>query len=231
MKLTHPLFSRPIVFRENRVPVLVVEEPCTFRRLALDLIGQSEGLDGEFVLSRNDCCLDCGDSLRVFQDYAHLENVDRRVQTKALSALLRAAQEVLPEEALRLSRQLQEYLSKLALLSDAPVAYEQSENLPSLLKAMDFRVDLSGLTPCEALLEQLLLAQRFLKEPCIGLIHARTYFSAEEMRQLYASALYHKLHLMLLEARAPEPPLPDEELRLYDRDLCELTLDSPDEIL
>lgn len=231
MKLTHPLFSRPIVFRENRVPVLVVEEPCTFRRLALDLIGQSEGLDGEFVLSRNDCCLDCGDSLRVFQDYAHLENVDRRVQTKALSALLRAAQEALPEEALHLTRELQEYLSKLALLSDAPVAYEQSENLAALLKAMDFRVELSGLSPCEALLEQLLLAQRFLKEPCLALIHARTYFSAEEMRQLYAMAQYHKLHLLLLETRAPEPPLPDEELRLFDRDLCELTLDSPDEIL
>ena len=44
-------------------------------------------------------------------------------------------------------------------------------------------------------------------------------------------AQYHKLHLLLLEARAPEPPLPEEELRLFDRDLCELTLDSPDEIL
>lgn len=231
MKLTHPLFSSPIRFRENRVPVLVVEEPASFRRLALDLIGQSEGCDGEFVLSRNDCCLNCGDSLRVFQDYAHLEAVDRRIQTKALSALLRAAQEALPGEALRLSRELQEYLAKLALLSDAPVAYEQSENLASLLKAMDFRVDLGGLTPCEALLEQLLLAKRFLKEPCLILVHARTYFSAEEMRQLYAMAQYHKLHLMLLEARAPEPPLPDEELRLFDRDLCELTLDSPDEIL
>ena len=111
------------------------------------------------------------------------------------------------------------------------MAYEQSENLAALLKAMDFRVELSGLSPCEALLEQLLLAQRFLKEPCLALIHARTYFSAEEMRQLYAMAQYHKLHLLLLETRAPEPPLPDEELRLFDRDLCELTLDSPDEIL
>ena len=44
-------------------------------------------------------------------------------------------------------------------------------------------------------------------------------------------AQYHKLHLLLLEARALEPPLPEEELRLFDWDLCELTLDSPDEIL
>ena len=182
MKLMHPLFSRPICFRENHIPVLILENPVAFRRIASELIGQSEGRVGGFILSRDDCCLDCSEHLRVFYDYAHLDIVEKRIQTKELSALLRTVQESLAEETFRLSQAMQEYLARLAMLAEKPVAYEQSENLSALLKAMDFRVDLSGLSPCEALFEQLALAQRCMKNPCMALIHARTYFSSAEMQ-------------------------------------------------
>ena len=51
MKLVHLLLSRPIQFRENSIPVLVMENPVVFRRLVADLIHQSEGKGGEFILS------------------------------------------------------------------------------------------------------------------------------------------------------------------------------------
>lgn len=222
MKLVHPLFSEPIRFRENQVQVLTVENPAMFRTLVYELTEQAEGKEGRFVLSVNDRLLECAGHLQVIADYAHLSAPDKRLQTKLFAALLRQAQESLAEESFRLSLQMQEYLGKLAALADYPVAYEQSENLPALLKAMDFRVDMEGLPPHEMLYEYLSLLDRTLKEQCFVLVQAKAYFTGQELLQLYAMAHYRKWKLLLLEAHALPIRLEGEQHRLYDADLCEL---------
>ena len=53
MMLAHPLLQSPIEFKENRVPVLIVENGQLFRRLIGDLLAQENGEPGEFALSEN----------------------------------------------------------------------------------------------------------------------------------------------------------------------------------
>ena len=225
MKLAHPLLSSPIVFCENQIPVLVLENAAAFREFAVELLQQSEGQEGTFVLSRADRCLDCAEHLNVFLDFLHPPELEKRLQSKLITALLREAQETLAGETLQFSRAVQEYMGKLAALADYPVAFEQSENLPALLKAMDFRADLSGLSACEALLEQMTLLHGLAKDQCFVLVNAKAFFSAAELEKLYKMARYRKLCLLLLEPRAGTI-LPGEQVRLFDEDLCELTLDS-----
>lgn len=222
MKLVHPLFGEPIRFGENSIQVLTVENPVMFRTLVFELTEQAESKEGRFVLSVNDRLLDCAGHLQVVGDYAHLSAPDKRLQTKLFTALLRHAQETMAEETFRLSAQLQEYLGKLAALADYPVAYEQSENLLPLLKAMEFRVDLEDLPPHETLYEYLSLLDRLLKDQCFVLVQAKTYFSEQELLQLYSMAQYRKWNLLLLEAHAAPRRLEGEVHRLYDADLCEL---------
>ena len=69
MKLAHPLLSSPIAFCENQIPVLVLENAAAFREFAVELLQQSEGQEGAFVLSRADRCLDCAEHLNVFLDF------------------------------------------------------------------------------------------------------------------------------------------------------------------
>ena len=226
MKLMHPLFSLPISFAENCIQVLTIEHPSMFRELVLELMAQSESKEGRFVLSHHDHLLDCADCLHVISDYAHITEPDKKLQNKLIAALLREAQEELAEETLLLCRNIQQYLGKLAAMADYPVAYEQSENLTALLKAMEFRVELEGLPAHEALYEHIALYHRLIKHPCFVLIHAKSYFSSEELRQLYSMAQYQKWNLLLLESHMAEERLEGEEHRLFDRDLCELLLDS-----
>ena len=63
------------------------------------------------------------------------------------------------------------------------------------------------------------------KDQCFVLVNAKAFFSAAELEKLYKMARYRKLCLLLLEPRAGTT-LPGEEIRLFDEDLCELTLDS-----
>lgn len=230
MKLAHPLFSNPIVFRENSVPVLVLENPHAFRSLAAELVRQSECGEGQFVLSERDALLDCASHMNVILDFIHIETIDKRVQTKAINALIRSAQETLAQETCQFSLVLQEYLGKLANLAESPVDYDHSENLPALLKAMDFRIDIGGLPPCEVLYEQLALLHRLSKDQCFALVNAKSFFSCEELAQLYQMTQYQKMHLFMLESHASDPICPFENVILFDADLCELHLDSLDEI-
>lgn len=230
MKLMHPLFSAPIPFQENVIPVLVIENPIAFRKLATDLVRQSEGTSGEFVLSIQDKPVDCAGHLNVFYDYCHLGTLEKRMQTRALNALIRNVYETMPQETFRFSQIIQEYLGRLATLAEYPVAYEQSENLNALLKAMDFHVDLEGLPACEALYEQMSLIHRLTKGQCFALINAKSFLSMEELHNLYKMTQYQKMNLMLLESRAPKPLSAQEKVILFDEDLCEIVLDSRDEM-
>ena len=230
MKLAHPLFSTPIRFREDRVQVLALEAPEAFRKLVAEIAAQSEGGEGAFVLSRDDACLKIEDHIHVIFDFIHPQALEKKVQSKAIAALIQEAHETLTVETLQFSQAVQAYLGKLAALADYPVAFAQSENLPELLKAMEFRVDLSDLPAFEALYERMALIDGLTKHQCFALVNARAYFSAEELKKLYAMARYRKLAMLMIESRI-DAPLPDEDIRLFDADLCELTLDSEGEIV
>ena len=50
MMLAHPLLQSPIEFKENRIPILVVENGQLFRRLIADLLaklGENNGTDAK----------------------------------------------------------------------------------------------------------------------------------------------------------------------------------------
>ena len=227
MKLAHPLFSSPVCFQENRIPVLVFESPIIFRNMVLEITRAGEEGDGDFALSRHDSLLKAEDHIHVFMDFTHLSEVDKRLQTKAVQALAKSAQEQLAMDIHQLSLEIRTFLSKLATLSDFPAAYEESENLTELLKAMDFRVDLASLPPIEALYEQICLVHRLSKNQLFVLVNAKTFFSSDELTSLYKMTTYNKIHLLLMESHVHEIIKEYESVTLFDKDLCELTLENP----
>ena len=54
MKLAHSLFDTPIVFKENRVNILVIENKRELANMIYELIDCSEGVGGRYVLSEDD---------------------------------------------------------------------------------------------------------------------------------------------------------------------------------
>lgn len=225
MKLMHPLFSRPIEFQENRVQVLTVEQPVLFRDMLSDLLKQSEGEEGAFVLSEEGECLDPAKYLYPIADCFHLDQIGRKMQVRLMHELLRTAQEKMPKETADLTGQIQQYFARLILLSEFPVEYEHGENLSALLKAMDIRVDLEDLSVPEALCEHISLYHQLMGRGCVVLVRVKDLMTPDELRRFYQMAGYQKWNLLLLEAHGQEERLPEEQHRLFDRDLCELILE------
>ena len=222
MKLMHPALAEPIAFCENRIAVLTVERPELYRSMALDLIRQSEGEEGEWILSEEGKILDCAASLHAVYDFAHLEDFDKRASARFFSGMQKIAFEDLQQETHGLMRNIQEYLGRLAVLSDHPVTYDAEENIPALIKAFGFRIDLSDLPPSEMLYEHMRLYEKALKQACFVLIGAKAWFAKDELIEIYKMASYRKWKLLLLERYPGAELLPEEDLIVIDRDLCEL---------
>ena len=70
MMLAHPLLQSPIEFKENRVPVLIVENGQLFRRLIGDLLAQENGEPGEFALSENAGLTEIGKNVQMTLNFS-----------------------------------------------------------------------------------------------------------------------------------------------------------------
>ena len=117
------------------------------------------------------------------------------------------------------------------VLEDDLVIYEESENVSEILKAMNFRVDLEGLSAHEAIYEQMNLIETVSKNQLYVLVNAKAFFSMEELRQLYDMAAYRKMRLLLMEASVSYIIKDYEAVTVFDNDLCEIKLAKEEDIV
>ena len=224
MRLMHPVFQEPILFREDQVQVLIVENPVLFREMTFDLMGQEESREGEFVLSLDYNPIDCAEHLHIVRDYYHLELTDRKIQSRFMAMVQKTVQEELGLQSMQVMSEINQFLGAIAGAVEIPTEFDDGDKLIPLLKASGFRISLNDLSPVEALEEYLSVYSSFLKDPCFVLIDAKAFFSEEELQRLYQMALYKKWRLLLLESTSRETVLPEENVCLIDKDLCLLRL-------
>lgn len=224
MRLMHPVLDEPIFFREGQVQVLAVENPAVFRRIAGDLIAQSEGDAGEAVLSLRYKVLDCASNMQVVWDYFHPESMDRKITAGFLAYAQRVIQEELLQEKDILMDAMNRFLSQVVQSLDIPADFEAGDKLTALLKASGFGISLEGMSSMEALIEHLGVYSALMKDQCFVLVDAKAYFTSEELKQLYLTAVYKKWNLLLLEPRAGERIPEFENTVVIDADLCLLHL-------
>ena len=218
----HPLFVEPLRFEEGRVWVLTIEHPGLFRRMAEELILQSEGGEGAFVLSLEFEPLDCAERLLVVSDLFHLEWKERKLLNRLQQMVRRIDGERLQESAAKLTLALRSYLAELAQQLDYPVVYDEAVDLTALRKAAGFGLAIEGEETLERLLSYLSTYSGLMERSCFVLIGAKTLFGEEELRELYRMAAYRKWDLLLLE-RVALPPVEGEAHCLLDGDLCVLS--------
>lgn len=228
MRLSHPLLEEPLHWKEERVPVLVLEHPRIFRRMVWELSTQAAGETGEFVLSYDYEPLDCGDHLHVLRDYVALALDDRKLQNRFQTLLQSLLREELSFETDEFQQGAVRFLETVARHVEYPVSFSGGEYAVSLLKALKFQPVLDGEGPLERVIQYLELYHGLMKRQCFVLVEAHSYFTADELRSLFCMAAYRKCPLLLLEHHRPAS-LEGEDIRLIDEQMCELHLDTEED--
>ena len=230
MRLSHPELTDFICWKENQIPVLVLESPVQYRKTIFELSSQAAGEEGEFVLSLDYEPLDCADHLHVIRDYFSLTLDDRKLQNRFQTLLWQLIWEELAAQTDHLQQEILTYLQTLSLHLDYPVSPLQGDYIQPLLKAVRYQISLEEMEPLEQLMEYIKLYSALMKHQCFILVGAHSYFSSAELLQLYQMAFYQKWRILLIEPKLDQF-LPAEEVILLDQDFCELWLDAPDLML
>lgn len=225
MMLAHILISEPMCFKENSIMVLTIENTRQYREMVTDLIQQSEGGVGKFVLSENDEPLDSSKYLHIVQDFIHLDIEERRFSNRLQSYLLQIAQQELSTQVQEMTDLIENFLQQLALSSEYNMVYDVGERLSQIIKTAGFKVNMKNESAIENLIEHLSVYNGLMKNQCNILIGAKSWFCREELMQLYKMAFCRKWKLLLIENLQQDQPIPGEEHYVIDRDLCELRLD------
>lgn len=228
MRLFHPALSTPIPFAENTHPILVVENVSLYRSMIEDLLRQSLGEEGEFVLSKDFVPLDCQKHLHVLLDFFHLSASDKKLQTK-FTAEMKTIVGQFPLESAQLKEAIYAYLSLIAQECPHSVEYAPDIDPMAILKASGFQLHLETQSLLDRILSYLTICGDFFSVPCFVLVGAGSFLEKEELAQLKEMAKYKKWNLLRIEHHQTASE-PDEYHRIVDSDLCEICLDRGDEI-
>ena len=230
MKLMHPWFQRPVLFSENRIQVLVIENRGLFSRMVSELCAQSEGEKGGFVLSEEDALLECASCLDVILDFFHLSPDRKRLQARFQAKMKAAAQQELQLETAAMQAHLQEYLRQVMALFDYPAEVEQEGDIGAILKACGPRLSFDGGNTAENLLDYMAVCQDLGGVRCFVLVNLKSYLAGNELQLFYEGICDRKLHVLLLESDQRETASEKENIRLIDKDFCELFLANRGEV-
>lgn len=208
-----------IHFEENRVPVIVIENPKIATKLICDLLVQKRGEDGDSVFSENYKPYSIKKYVEIITDPFSINLNGRSIMTKTLKYLERVAGTELLQETNLMKSTMESYADSLIEMSDLPLFVKDSWFISPVVKAMGIAYEDESLTLCEKILEYMKLCRMLCDTKCFVLVNMKQFLSREEVKLIYKDLLREKISFLLLETSVTYS-LECEKLRILDKDLC-----------
>ena len=166
MTLIFPLLDEPITFDENRIQVLIIENPPALRRVIDELSAQSEGEPGEAVLAVDYVPCDFSKTAVLVTDPFHIDTASKRLLGKIQQAVVWAAEDH-ADTIHELLERINDLAASISLELDFNAAFDPLVNPEGLVRLLGFHMDNEGLSFPELLLEWMriqwkLMGKRFL---------------------------------------------------------------------
>lgn len=226
MRFFHHVFSKPIIFRENKVNLLVIENKKLFANFVRDFTVQSRGEEGEILLSDDVSDLDFEKHVEVITDYFSLDFNGKKLSSKLVAELKQSALHGFAGETGEVFSCLNSFGSKIVSSVEFPLEWETVDDIGAVLKLFEYKLNLDFENPLEMLVDYMEVCSHFLKKDIFVLINLKSYFDIEEIKLLYKEAFFRKWNLVVLEPNAGEPLSQYEDVVIIDNDFCEIRLDN-----
>lgn len=223
MKLVYTELEQQLVFQENKVNVLVIEQKELFRRMIQELDKLISGEEGGFVLSDNNKTMKIDKEICLILNPFALDINSRKALTGLYNELGKLG---LNEEnylkTCSLKGQIAEYIYDLLNQVDYALKFQDDFNLQSMFKALEVEFEAGEGNFLEGLVYFLDVCSKFhkfQKVKILTFVNLKTYLMSEELREFYKEAFYRKIQLLLLENNIVDE-LAEEAVSIVDADLC-----------
>ncbi len=219
MTLMLPVLREPLVFRENQIQCLIIENPLVMREMMADLTDLAAGRAGKSVLSESFAPIDFINNAVLITDPFRLEFESKKLLGKLISEVSAVAVQH-GDRLMRLISEINQLASDLCIELDFDAAFNGLERPEELVRMMGFYAEGEHLPFAERLLAWMRLQRRFLGKQLFIIYGLSAFLEENELSALYRNVFYEKLNLLLIEPRQFRPPLCEESVTIIDRDIC-----------
>ena len=225
MRLTHPLFSDPICFEENKINILVLESGALFTKIVQELSSQLNSMEGDFVFSQDFNPMSMGKNVELITDVFSMDINSRKIMGKIMDELCAlSVNEDNYMKTLEFKQMLTAYIEPLLMDCDYSLTHDADIDLNQLFKSLKIETKTESGSMVDFLVEYFAIATKLLKIKCFVVVNLKSFLAQEELHLLYQEIMYKKYSVLLLESHAKEYILPCEKIRVMDKDLCEIKI-------
>lgn len=221
MMFKTPFLSEPIVFRENEVPVLVVENAEVLRNIIADILSQKDGEDGKNIFSEQYKPLSIKKQIEIIIDPFSLSLNDRKIMNGTLQYINSVINMKLLSETVKIKGFLWRYVEQLMQEVELPFICQENFDVGAILKAIGLQYDEKNYSFQEKILEYLKIYRFLFDTQCFVFINLKSFLFLEELEMMYKDLQMEQIQIFLLESKVFEE-VDGERQIILDKDLCVL---------
>lgn len=221
IRVAHVHLETTLEISEDRVQLLVVENPKTFYETVTDLEKQMGGGEGTFVFSVDGRPIEPHSYGELICDVFHFDLNDKKV----LNALYKKLEQTAFAERLPLFNELSAktvaFLEEISLQTAFSLEYDEPQPIDYFkAAAVKFAKTYDSLE--EKLICYINALVELKKCEFFIFVNLKSVFSDEQLTRLYEHCRREQVGLLLIESGKLRPFLPEEKVVIVTEDLCEI---------
>lgn len=217
--LAHSRRNIKMEMPEDKVSVLVIENPVIMREILQELEEQMRGDPGEIILSIGYEPVSIAKSFILVSDPLNINCNDRKILTRLYQSIMDEEKIQYFVERDNFDRAYLAYLREISLLSPLPIIYDEKIDLGELLKSAHVAIDYSAGSYVENLWNYIRVMSDLFHIKIFAFMNLKCFLSEQELDLLYTQCFYEKKQLLLIESH-DTPFREDEKKYIIDADGC-----------
>lgn len=224
MKIINKNWQRKMEIEDNIIYTVVFENKKYYRENIIELINQHKGLNGSYILSRDNKEIPFDKNSYIITDIFNIDINSKKVLTKIYNSLLKEIIEDITSFN-ELSTNIRLYFEKLIFNSSLEIEQGEEIDMPSLLKIGDFKIHVEN----DDILEKFIKFLKVLTELCgckiIFIIGLHSVFTLDEIKEIYKELCLNKINIINIEYQQFKNISNEnykEIVYIFDRDNCEI---------
>lgn len=221
MKLSYGDSVITMDITDDKVSTLVIEDKRQFRHLLYDLVAQSNGEAGLWVLGEDGKCLNLEKQLYVIRDPLNTDINSREILTKLQNQLIKTGNDFM-QEIFDINQKIQNFYYSLENEYPYDIIHKQELSVQELVKMGGFNFYIENTGELIDLVSYIEVVQEFINPAMFVLVNLHAVTNLDERNVLFKTLVEKKFPVLCLESSLDSIEVDKNvEVRyILDKDFC-----------
>lgn len=221
MKLSYGDSVITMDITDDKVSTLVIEDKRQFRHLLYDLVAQSNGEAGLWVLGEDGKCLNLENQLYVIRDPLNTNINSREILTKLQNQLIKTGNDFM-QEIFDINQKIQNFYYSLENEYPYDIIHKQELSVQELVKMGGFNFYIENTGELIDLVSYIEVVQEFINPNLFVLVNLHAVTNVDERGILFKTLVEKKFPVLCLESSLDSIEFDKNvEVRyILDKDFC-----------